>query len=145
MSLYSLAQRTSNTTINNAMLEIIAVSTLAPKIMEIGFTITTATSIAVGLGRPAAIGVTPGTISTFQAEQNTTDPTAKTTCALTWGTSPTNPTNYLRRFFTPATIGAGVIWTFPRGLYIPPTGTNTVTLSNITAGAVSDVWIVIDE
>lgn len=143
MSFYSIALRTSNVTINQAMAEVIATSTLSPRIMEVGFTITTATSVAVGLGRPAAIGITPGTISTFQAEEATSDPTAKTTAALTWGTSPTNPTNYLRRFFTPATIGSGCIWTFPRGLQIPPSG--TVTVSNITAGAVSDYWIVIDE
>lgn len=143
MSIYTIAVRTSNVTISNAMLEIIATSTLSPRIMEIGFTTTTATSIAVGLGRPAVAGVTPGTISTFQAEQTTSDPTAKTTVALSWGTSPTNPTNYLRRFFTPATIGSGCIWTFPRGLQIPPSG--TLVLQNITAGAVSDVWIVIDE
>lgn len=141
--MYSLALRTSNVTINAAMCEVIATATLSPRIMEMGFTITTATSIAVGLGRPAAIGVTPGTISTFQAEENTAEPAAKTTAALTWGTSPTNPTNYLRRFFTPATIGSGCIWTFPRGLQIP--GSGTVTLSNITAGAVSDVWFVIAE
>lgn len=143
MGMYSIAVRTSNVTINNAMCEVIATSTLSPRIMEIGFTTTTATSVAIGLGRPAAIGITPGTISTFQAEENTADPAAKTTCALTWGTSPTNPTNYLRRFFTPATIGSGCIWTFPRGLQIAPSG--TVTLSNITAGAVSDVWVVVAE
>jgi hypothetical protein len=143
MATYSIAVRTSNVTISNAMLEIIAASTLSPRIMEIGFTTTTATSVCIGLGRPAAIGITPGTTSTFQAEQATSDPTAKTTVALTWGTSPTNPTNYLRRFFTPATIGSGCIWTFPRGIQIPPSG--TLVLQNITAGAVSDVYIVIDE
>ena len=143
MGMYSISVRTSNVTINAAMLEVIATSTLSPRIMEVGFTITTATSIAVGLGRPAAIGITPATISTFQAEEVTSDPTAKTTMALTWATSPTNPTNYLRRFFTPATIGSGCIWTFPRGLQVPPSG--TLTLSNITAGAVSDVWMVIAE
>lgn len=143
MSTYSIALRTSNVTINQSMVEIIAGATLSPRVMEIGFTITTATSIAVGLGRPTAAGITPGTISTFQAEQSTADPAAKTTAALTWATSPTAPTNYLRRFFTPATIGAGVIWTFPRGLQIPPSG--TLVLHNITAGAVSDFWAVIDE
>lgn len=143
MGMYSIAVRTSNVTINAAMCEVIATSTLSPRIMEIGFTIVTATSVAIGLGRPAAIGITPGTISTFQAEEVTSDPAAKTTLALTWGTSPTNPTNYLRRFFTPATIGSGCIWTFPRGLQVPPAG--TVTLSNITAGATADVWIVVAE
>lgn len=143
MGMYSIAVRTSNVTINQAMCEVIATSTLSPRIMEIGFTIVTATSVAIGLGRPAAIGITPGTISTFQTEEVTSDPTAKTTLALTWATSPTNPTNYLRRFFTPATIGSGCIWTFPRGLQVPPSG--TVTLSNITAGATADVWVVVAE
>jgi hypothetical protein len=143
MSLYSVAVRTTNVTVNQAMFEIIATSTLSPRIMEVGFTITTATSIAVALGRPAAIGITPATPLTFQAEQTTSDPTAKTILYSTWATSPTNPTVPLRRFFTPATIGSGCIWTFPRGLQIPPSG--TVTMANITAGAVSDVWVVIDE
>ena len=29
------------------------------------------------------------------------------------------PASYLRRFGIPATLGAGVIWSFPQGLIIP--------------------------
>ena len=68
MAIYSLSQRTSNVTIANACWEIRSSATGKPKVFEIGITINAATASVFGLGRPAAIGVTPTSPQTFLAE-----------------------------------------------------------------------------
>ncbi len=141
MAIYSLALRTTNTTINNAAVEIRTAATNRPKLMELGISQNAATASSWGFGRPAVIGVTPVNVA-FQAE-DTGDPSAITNASLSWGTSPTAPAIYLRRLSTPASIGAGVIWTFPRGL--PVAVSSAIVLFNITATPVSDVWAVVDE
>jgi hypothetical protein len=142
MATYSVAVRSTNITINNAVCEIYTPATLGIRVMEVGICQLAAAVVAYGLGRPAAVGVTPGTTSLFQAEQSTIDPAAKTNIALSWGTSPTAPLVYLRRCNT-ALAASGAIWTFPRGLYVPPS--SSLVIFNITAGSAADIWFVIDE
>jgi hypothetical protein len=142
MSIYALGLRTTDTTINEAAVEIYTPATLAVRIMEIGITQSVATACCWGLGRPAAQGLTPVPVL-FLPEQNTADPAAKTSASLSWGTSPTAPTQYLRRAFTMAVAGSGVVWTFPRGLILPPSA--SLVIFNVTATVASDVYIVIDE
>jgi hypothetical protein len=142
MAIYSLGLKSTNTTINNALVEIYTPSTLAIKIMEIGIGQTVATACEYGLGRPANQGITPVPVA-FQAEQSTTDPAAKTNASLSWGTSPTAPSIYMRRLATAASIGSGVIWTFPRGYVLPASA--SIVIFNITASVACDLWIVIDE
>jgi len=96
----------------------------------------------VGIGRPQAIGVTPTSPVTVVAE-DPGDPAGTVTTALAWGTPPTVPLFFLRRLNLPATIGAGVILTFPRGLAIAVS--NSIVHWNITATGVMDVHHVIDE
>jgi|SRR5215472_1136765 len=143
MAIASMAVRTSNTTTNNANAEVVASANNAYKAMEMGFTQNTGTASVFGMGVPAAIGVTPGTLATFVFEDGGNTSTAATQIALTWGTSPTNPTVYSRRMSTPATIGAGITWTFPRGFAVLKA--KTLTCSNIGATVVLDEWWVIDE
>lgn len=152
MAIYSLSQRTTNTTIANPCWEIRSAAGNKPKVLEIGISINAATASVYGLGRPAAIGVTPTSPQTFVDESDggsgaTAAPTGNTTAAVAWGTPPTVPANFLRRVSTPATIGAGVIWTFPRGLGIPnQSGTvGSLVIWNITATSAADVWAVVDE
>ena len=143
MAIYSISQRTASGTIAAAGWEIRSTSTNKPKIMEIGISQNAATAGVYGLGRPQAIGITPTTPQTFLDEQDGGGPAGLTTCAVAWGTGPTVPVNFLRRISTPATVGAGVIWTFPRGLSLPVSG--SIVIWNITATAVADVWAVVDE
>jgi hypothetical protein len=77
----------------------------------------TAAATDIGLGRPAAISLTPTTVVP-QAE-DTSAAAATCTGQVAASTKPTAPTLYLRRFGIPATIGAGIIWTFPQGLIVP--------------------------
>lgn len=144
MAVYSMAVRTTNTTINNANVEIIAAATNKPKLMELGFAQVTGTASSYGFGRPAATGVTPTTpVNLVDEADGDSAVTGLTTTALAWGTSPTAPAVYARRINTPATVGAGVIWTFPRGFAIPKT--KSLVVFNVTATVALDVWVVVDE
>jgi len=144
MALYSAGFKTTDVTINHACLEIITAATCAIRIMEIGISQVTATACEYALGRPQAVGITPVPVL-FTAEQSTADPAAKTNYSLSAATSATIPlaTQTYRRLATVAAVGAGVIWTFPRGLYLPASA--SMVLFNVTTGVALDAWVVIDE
>lgn len=144
MAIYSIAQRTTVTTIAAAAWELRSTSTNKPKVMEIGISLGAATASIYGVGRPAVIGTTPTAPLTALDEGDGNGPAGLTTCAVAWGVVPTVPVNFFRRVSLPATIGAGVIMTFPRGLGLPVSG--SIVLWNITANSgVTDVWAVVDE
>lgn len=90
----------------------------------------TAAATSIGLGRPAAISLTPTTVVP-QAE-DTSSAAATCTGQVAASTKPTSPALFLRRFGIPATLGAGIIWTFPQGLVIP-TGPAELVVHNIGA------------
>jgi len=143
MAIYSLSQRTTSGTAATPSWEVRTAATNKPKIMEVGISQTAATAGVYGLGRPGAIGVTPTSPQTFLDEADGGGPTGLTTAAVAWGTAPTVPTNFFRRFACTATIGAGIIWTFPRGLGVPIS--NSIVVWIIATAPVCDVWAVIDE
>lgn len=143
MAIFSIAARTTATSSTSAAAEFIAGANNAFRLMELGLTINAATASVFGYGTPAAKGVTPGTESTVQAEDSGNTTAGNTVVALSWATAPTAPSNYLRRVSLPATIGAGIIWTFPRGRAVLKTITDV--LYNIVTGSVADIWFVVDE
>jgi hypothetical protein len=143
MAIFSVANRTSVATTTTAALEIIAGANNAYSLKEFGITQNAATASVFGFAPPAAKGVTPANGSTVQAEDQGNTTSGNTTTGTTWATGPTAPTNFWRRVSTPATIGAGIIWTFPRGINVLKT--ITTILWNVTANSVVDVWIVVDE
>lgn len=142
MALASIALRTSNVTISNANNELRTTAGVACRVLEHSMIQVTGTAGSYGLGRPAAQGVTPGTTSTFQRDDSSL-PACVTTVSLTWGTSPTAPTNYHRRTNTAATIGVGIVWTFPAGLLVPVSA--SLVNFNVTAAVALDVNWAIDE
>ena len=142
MAQYAIARRTTNTTNGASAFTLITTSTDRAALLEFGVFMGAATASTYSLGRPAANGVTPTSPVTLLAE-DPAQPAATVTSALAWGTSPTNPTNDLRRWASPATIGTGVIWTFPRGLMIAISA--NLTLQNLATNGVVDAYAVIDE
>lgn len=142
MSLASAAVRTSNVTIANANCELRTTAGVKCRVLEHSLISLTATAASFGFGRPAAQGVTPGTTTTFQRDDSG-DPACVTTLNLTWGTSPTAPTNYHRRTNTAATIGVGIVWSFPAGLVVPVS--SSLVNFNITASVATDSNWAIDE
>jgi hypothetical protein len=112
--------------------------------MELGIFMAAATASQYALGRPAAIGVTPTAPVDFLPD-DPADPTVAglVQSALAWATGPTAPAAFPRRISTPATIGSGVIWTFPRGYMIPVS--SSLVLWNLAANGVVDAYAVVEE
>jgi hypothetical protein len=142
MAIYSLASRTSATAIGTCW-ELRSTATDRLFIREIGITLATAVASTFGLGRPAAIGVTPTSPVTVLA-MDPGNPAGTGTNALAWGTAPTAPVAFLRRIGLPATIGAGVIWSFGgQGLVVPVS--SSIVVYNITLNGTADIYVDIDE
>jgi hypothetical protein len=142
MAIYSLGINTTVATIAAACADIRASAANAPRLMELGITLGAATASVYALGRPAAVGTQTAPVL-LQAE-NPNDPAAQTGTAVAWSVAPTVPAQFFRRQALPATVGAGIIWTFPRGLIIPAGG--SLVLWNITANSASaNVYFVADE
>ena len=113
------------------------------RIVELGFFLAAATATTIGLGRPAAIGITPTTPVDFLPEDpNDVLASGVIQSSLAWGTGPTIPAAFLRRIALPATIGTGVIWTFPEGIVIPVS--SSIILWNLAANSVLDAYAVIE-
>lgn len=121
-------------------------STLAAGIREIGVFNSTAVASSVGLVRNATTG-TPSTSTLVQA-QDPDRPAGQTNIDTAWSAAATVAANYLRKIVLPATIGAGIIWTFAPGELIAENGaTSQLMLWNFGAGAAAalECYVVIDE
>jgi hypothetical protein len=97
-----------------------ASSTRDVRVFEVGVSLSTAVSGEVGLMRPANTPATPSGGQVGSALDTAYAAGAATT-ANAWVTAPTVATA-MRRIVLPATVGAGVIWTFPNGIVIPTSG-----------------------
>lgn len=144
----SIGRRTTDGTTGAAAFELIAPLNAHCVLMEMHVTLAAATASTYGLGRPAAIGVTPTSPVTNLGEfRGATDVATLTVMrartAVAWATGPTVPANFYRRVGFPATIATGVLWVFENGLYIPPGG--SVVLWNLASNGVVDVSVVVDE
>lgn len=143
MAIYSLALRTTVTTIAAASWGCLAPATNEPGIMEFGYFNGAATACVVGLGRSANVPTLTGGVA-FQAEDEGR-PAGVTQAAVAFGTAPTVPAQFFRRFSLAALVGAAVVYTFPRGLTLAAAGAALVSW-NITANsAVVDIHAVADE
>jgi|SRR5579872_3934210 len=89
------------------------------RIQEIGLFVNAATASSVGLIRPSNSPV--ATTSVLGLAEDPADPASTLNLDTAWSTAPTIGTSFLRRITIPATIGNGVIWSWPPGqeLVIP--------------------------
>ncbi len=143
MSRYSLGSRTTNVTTGNACWELRSAATDRLHVLEMGIFVAAATASTFGLGRPAAIGVTPTSPVTILAEDEGA-PAGTGTVALAWGTGPTIPAAFFRRISVPGSIGAGVLWSWePPGLIVPVS--SSLIVWNLSAVGVTDIYVVVDE
>ena len=111
--------------------------------MEWGYFNGAATACVVGLGRSANTPTLTGGVA-FLAEDEGR-PTGLTQGAVAFGTAPTVPAQFFRKFSLAALIGAAVVYTFPRGIVLPAGG-QAIVAWNITANsAVVDIHAVVDE
>lgn len=117
MAQYELGINSTVTTTAAAAAELRAASGTPVRLRELGLTLAVATASTYGIGRPAAVGVTPTSPITVLAA-NPSDPAGSATTAVAWGTGPTVPAQFFRRITLPATIGTGVIWTWELNRFI---------------------------
>jgi hypothetical protein len=143
MAVYSLALRTTVTTIAAASWAALSPSTNEAAIMELGYFNGAATACVVGIGRSANVPTLTGGVA-FLAEDEGR-PTGLTQAAVAFGTAPTVPAQFFRRFDLAALVGAAVVFTFPRGIVLAAAGA-AIVMWNITANsAVVDIHAVADE
>ncbi len=143
MALFALAQRTTSGTAATASWEIRSTSGNKPKILQMELTQVTAVAGVYGIGRPAAIGITPTSPQTFVDEADGNGATGLTTACVAWGTGPTVPANYNRRYICAATIGQGFISIFPGGLGLAVSSSAIIWI--IATAPVCDVSAVVSE
>ena len=117
------------------------------RVFEVGVFAATAVAGEVGVGRPAAIAVTPATPIGPVAAGGGYDNVSGAGNALvdtTWATAPTAPAIPWRRYPIPATIGAGIVWQWPEGIVVPAGG--ALVIWQYSALAVTYDWhFAIDE
>ena len=142
MAVYSVANRTSGAASGAAALELRTAAGARVRLMEIDVFLAAATASTYGIGRPQAIGITPTTPVTWIAE-DPGEPAGTAQTALAWSTGPTVPLIFFRRIGLPATIGTGIIWTFPRGLIIAVSA--SLVLWNLATNGVVDCNVIGDE
>jgi hypothetical protein len=132
MSRYSLGVTTTNTT-NTQVVEIINSHNTASAFLKvIDVALNTAAATVVGFGRPAAAGITPTSPVALVDEQSGAD--GIVTTALAWGTGPTAPAKFLRKFGFPATIGSAATWEFAgKGFRLGPGQTAVVSVISGTS------------
>jgi hypothetical protein len=142
MPYYSLGIRTTASQTTRACFELRADPLIDITLREIGVTLVAATASVFGLGRPQAKGITPGSpVALIPNEPG--GGLSQAVAALSWGTGPTVPTQFIRRVSLPGTIGASVVWRFEKGFVISKA--QSLVLWNISAVALADLWVTIDE
>ena len=140
MAIQSQGARTSGVTIANANFGIYTPATLRAALLEYGMIQATGTAQSIGLGRPATIGTPSGPVLFQQDDPG--DPVSVVNGHITWSAQPTAPTIFHRRWNSAATIGVGIVWTFPRGFVIPVS--SALVGWNVTTAVAMDVNAVID-
>lgn len=141
MAISSLALRTTTfTATSTANVEWRAPASVRPKVLEISYIQLTAVASQIGVGRPAAIGVTPVNVA-FQVD-DPGDVASVMNGSLSWATSPTVPGIYHRRW-NGTLASVGVVWTFPRGLVIAASW--SLVIWNIATTVAADVNCICDE
>lgn len=124
-SRFGTGRTTTNTTSGAAVMEIINQGTVEAFIKAITVTQNVAAVSVVGVGRPAAAGITPTSPVALQSDNGVDVTLTKT--ALAWGTGPTVPANFYRLANFLATIGDSRRFEFSgQGLRLGPNQTLVV-------------------
>jgi len=143
MAIYSSSSLTTVVTTTVPSWDVKAAATNEPAVMEIGTVNGAATACTYGYGRSANTPTQTAPVL-LQAEDEGR-PAGLTGTAVAWSVAPTVPTVFFRRSYIPATIGAGIIWTFPRGLVLAAAGASLVQWNVAVSSALTAVHCVVDE
>jgi hypothetical protein len=145
MALYSLAQRGTVVTSGNALIDVACSTGIRPRVMEWGLFLGAATASTYSLRRTSALGTR--TTPTALVAEDPADPALTginlIDSAIAFSVEPTEVTAKLRSIGLPATIGVGVIWTFPRGITIA-NSLSLAIINDAANSAATDCHIVAD-
>ena len=144
MATYSIGRRTTNTTSGQAAFDLAESTGIRALLNELQFTLGAGTASTYGLNRATALGTRTTPVAILG--ENDGDPTLTgitlIDTALAHSVQPTLASEYHRRISLPATIGAGVFWTFPKGFRI---GVSlSAVLQNLATNGVLDVTAVVE-
>jgi len=143
MAIYSLAMNTTVATNGAPSWDLKPAAANEPAVMELGYVNGAATACTYGIGRGGSISTQTSAVL-LQAEDEGR-PAANSGCAIAWSAAPTIPTQFFRRAFLPATIGAGIIFTFPRGIVLAAGGASLVNWNLAASSALVAIHVVADE
>lgn len=96
------------------------------RVWEIWVTTETAVAGIVGIVRATNAGTTPGGDQVAVAEDYSNTRAVASHIYTTYATEPTQAAVYMRRCALAASVGSGVLWSFPDGIVVP-TSTDTAT------------------
>lgn len=134
--------RTTDGSSGKAAVEIIAGLVGFYLMGQVHISMAAATASTYGLGRPAALGITPTTPLQIQANDNGVP--SRATTVLAWGTSPTVPGTFFHRATLPATVGQRDDFDLnDEGIWVP--AGQSIVLWNLAANGVVDICFTIKE
>lgn len=142
MAIYSLSLASTVTTNGAPSWDCKAAANSNPRVMELGVSNGAATAMTYGWGRSAN---TPTQTSPVLLQAEGLEAAALTGCAVAWSVAPTIPAQMFRRYYGPATIGAGIFYTFPRGISLAAAGASLVQWNGAASSALIYVHVVADE
>ena len=142
MAIYSLSLISTVGTTGVPSWDVKAAANSNPRVMELGVSNGAATAMTYGYGRSAN---TPTQTSPVLLQCEGLEAAALTGCAVAWSVAPTIPAQFFRRYYGPATIGAGIFFTFPRGISLAAAGASLVQWNLAASSAVHAVHVVADE
>jgi hypothetical protein len=145
MAIYSIGRRGTATTSGNAVADCACSTGVRPKIMEWGLFLGAATASRYGLYRTSALGTRTSPVALV--EEDEADPTLAginlIDQAIAFSAEPTEVANEYRTIGLPATIGTGVIWTFPRGITVA-NSLSVAIINQATNSAALDQYVTAD-
>lgn len=142
MAIFSLCLNSTVTTTGAAAGDV-RNATLDASIMECGIQLGAATASTYGIGRSANTPTQTSPVTVLAEDVDR--PAGSSGMAVAWSVAPTVPTQFYRRASLPATIGAGMIWTFPRGLVLGAGAASMLVWNLATNSASLNFWFVVDE
>lgn len=142
MAIYSLSLLTTVATTTVPSWDVKAAANSNPRVMELGVTNGAATACTYGYGRA---GNTPTQTGPVLLQAEGLEAAGLTGCAVAWSVAPTVPSQFFRAWYGPATIGAGMIYTFPRGISLVAAAASLVQWNIAACSAIARVHVVADE
>jgi hypothetical protein len=145
--IYSIAQRGTNVTTAQLTFDVASptASGVLALITEVGVFLGAATASTYGIARTTTLGTRTTPTALIAEAQGMPALTGITLVdsAIAWGAQPTISGTDFRRIGLPATIGTGVIWTFPRGIQLQAQLAVGI-VNRATNSALTDCYVVVD-